>query len=113
MSGGADYQGNLQGCNPGGWERERWFGHVLTEFNGLNYVLYCNRDASVLDTQTHQFELGFPSFCHPNRLDAFLARLLVIEAQESLLRLYTISTVFLDNLERKLQDVGPEQCERW
>lgn len=47
----------------------------------------------------YQLELRLPTGRHTDRLDALLTGLLVIESKERLVRLHTVSTLLVYNLE--------------
>jgi hypothetical protein len=42
---------------------------------------------------------------HAEGLDAFLACFVIEEPEESLMRLYTIASVFFDNLKREFKNI--------
>jgi hypothetical protein len=58
----------------------------------------------------YQLELGFASRRHTDGLDALLACFVVEEPKESLMRFYTISGVFFDNLECEFQNITLGKC---
>ena len=58
------------------------------------------------DIFTHEVELGLPCCTNTYRLNAFLARLLIVEAQERLVRLHTLSVLRLfGNIEREFESI--------
>lgn len=67
------------------------------------------------EAQAHQFELGFSTRGHTDGLDALFSSIVVEEPKECLMRLYTISSVFLDYLESKLEAItlGKRQWNVW
>lgn len=69
---------------------------------------FCNSKCDA----THQLKFSLSSWGHTNRLDALLARRLVIESEEGLVRLNTFALVTFRYLERKLKSVSWAKSQR-
>ena len=59
----------------------------------------------IVEQGAHQFKFGFTTRSDLDGLDTLLARHLIVEPNECLVRLYALS-ILIDNLERQLERVG-------
>ena len=77
---------------------------------GMTAVWPYSRITSIANTrkmlqgETYKLKFSFPSCCHLNGLDAFLPRGFVIESNERLMGLHTLSTFV--HLECQLEHIG-------
>ena len=59
--------------------------------------------------ETHKLKFCFPSWCHSNRLDAFLPRRLIIKSDECLVWLHALLPV--GHLEYQFEHISRRECQ--
>jgi hypothetical protein len=70
------------------------------------FIEWMSMKVTNVHVMAHQFKFCFSAISYANGLDTLLARLFVIESEESLVGLDTFFGIFFDDLEGEFEGIG-------